>query len=370
MVKDTLGSHQLPDDFAARIGRIVRARERVIEARFDPAAMPAMLTELTVSDEAQQRAVPVQVVQRRPDGLVRAVATAPTEGLTPGMSVLSSGHPVRTPVSRDGFGRLVEVLAGRRPSAADEPPRLLETGIKVIDVMCPLVAGGTVAMAGEYAAGTMVQVEELVRRLSPGVDRLSIFALVPGPVVMSLEESWQKEGFSDGTVGAVESFFFLREEGPWSDEQLAALTGVDTVIRLSTVQSRTHRIYPPVDPLTSRSRLLDERRLEPEHLEVAGGVRRALALLADGAEGAADRARDAGDERLRARARKLRLFFAQPYFSAEPYTNLPGVTVPLAVALRDCRAILDGAGDDLPEEAFAFTGTLEDVRRKAGSTRA
>ena len=72
MVKDTLASHALPDDFAARIGRIVRAREGVIEARFDPETLPGVLTELTVSDEARQRAITAQVVQRRADGLVRA----------------------------------------------------------------------------------------------------------------------------------------------------------------------------------------------------------------------------------------------------------------------------------------------------------
>ena len=75
MVKDTLEAHPLPDDFAARIGRIVRAREGVVEALFDPTALPDLLTELTVSDDARQRAVTVQVVQRLPDGVVRCVAT-------------------------------------------------------------------------------------------------------------------------------------------------------------------------------------------------------------------------------------------------------------------------------------------------------
>src|SRR5437870_90315 len=84
MVKDTLEAHRLPDDFAARIGRIVRAREGVVEVLFDPTNLPDPLTELTVSDESRRRAVKVQVVQLLEDGVVRCVPMSPVEGLTPG----------------------------------------------------------------------------------------------------------------------------------------------------------------------------------------------------------------------------------------------------------------------------------------------
>src|SRR5262249_12302723 len=107
MVKDTLRSHQLPDDFAARIVRIVRNREGVIDARFDPEALPDILTELVASDEANQRAVTLQVVQRLPDGIVRCIVTSPTGDLTPGLTVLSAGHHVERPVSHEIFDRSV-----------------------------------------------------------------------------------------------------------------------------------------------------------------------------------------------------------------------------------------------------------------------
>ena len=73
MMKDTLHSHGLPDDFANRIGRLVEARGGIVEALFDPAAMPDILAELAVSDEANRRAVNVHVVQRMGNGLVRGV---------------------------------------------------------------------------------------------------------------------------------------------------------------------------------------------------------------------------------------------------------------------------------------------------------
>jgi hypothetical protein len=78
MVTETLHSRALPDDFANRIGRLVEARGAVVEALFDPNAPPDILTELAVSDEANRRAVPVQVVQRPGGGVVRAVGLTET----------------------------------------------------------------------------------------------------------------------------------------------------------------------------------------------------------------------------------------------------------------------------------------------------
>src|SRR6266566_1317081 len=112
MVKDTLETHQLPDDFAARIGRIVRAREGLVEARFDPLSLPDFLTEIVVSDDARQRAVTLQVVQRLPDGVVRCVTTSPADTLEPGMTVMSAGRQVQTPVSQELFDRSVRLLTG------------------------------------------------------------------------------------------------------------------------------------------------------------------------------------------------------------------------------------------------------------------
>ena len=105
MVKDTLEAHRLPDDFAARIGRIVRAREGVVEVLFDPTRLPDPLTELTVSDQARRRAVTVQVVQLLKDGVVRCVPLAPGDGLAPGMTVLSSGRRAEGPLSREALDR-------------------------------------------------------------------------------------------------------------------------------------------------------------------------------------------------------------------------------------------------------------------------
>jgi len=173
---------------------------------------------------------------------------------------------------------------------------------------------------------------------------------------MTYREMMEKDGFSAGTVGPVQTFFFRREDGPWTSESLSTLTGVDLVIRLSEALGQLE-IYPAVDPLTSRSRLLESSALGREHLEIAERVHQALALLAPGAP--------EGDPLTISRARKLQRFFAQPFFCAEPYTRRPGVTVSVSDSLRGCREILDGIHDAVPEEAFYFTGGIAEVLAQA-----
>ena len=219
----------------------MEARGSVVDALFDPSAMPDIL-ELEVSDEANRRGINVQVVQRRGAGIVRGIATSPIGDLPRGSTVLNSGHHARAALNMAEFERTVLLLVGRAPGTADAPTAMLETGIKAIDVMCPLIAGGTVAIAGDLGAGIMVVMEELVRRLSRGNSPLSIFILMPPPSPewpYSLEpgfshaEALRKDGFSEGTVGAVQTFFFRAEDGSWTTQRLAALASVDVVIRLS-----------------------------------------------------------------------------------------------------------------------------------------
>jgi len=360
MVKDTLEAHRLPDDFAARIGRIVRTREGLVEVLFDPTKLPDPLTELTVSDEGRRRAVTVQVVQLLENGVVRCVPMSPVEGFSPGMTVMSSGRRVEAPVSREVLDGAVRLLAGGARETT-RPPELIETGIKVIDVMCPLTRGGTVAIAGEYAAGPMVVTEELCRRLNEKPGGVSIFTFIPPGPGPSFQEVWVKEGHSGGTAGTVQTFYFLGEEA-WTAERLSALPAVDAVIRLSRELARLG-IYPTVDTIVSRSRLLDETLVDRDHAEVAAQVREALTACSAGTTGpgALSAAADLSTQRVR----KLLRFFAQPFFAAAPYTKQPGPYVPREDALRGCRAILGGECDAVPEQAFDFSGTLEDVLRKA-----
>jgi RNA polymerase sigma factor (sigma-70 family) len=368
MMKDTLQAHGLPDDFANRIGRLVEARGSVVEALFDPAAMPDILAELAVSDEANRRAVNVHVVQRMGDGRVRGVVHSTISVLPRGATVFSPGRTSVAPVTGLPFDQIVPLLAGPSPLATAQG-KLAETGIKVIDVMCPIVAGGSLALAGEMGGGTTVVMEEIVRRLSGGRDRLSMFAILAPPSAewprtlepdYSLSAELKEEGSSEGTVGSVQTFFFRSEGGPWTAEALATLSPVDTAVHISRERIKS-KLYPGIDVLTSRSGLFETDAVSAEHARIAERVKAALTLMWAG-NGFANS--DITDVAL-ARARKLQNFFGQPFFYAEPWTKRPGSYVSLADALDGCRAILDGECDDLPVNAFYFEGSLTEIRGRA-----
>jgi RNA polymerase sigma factor (sigma-70 family) len=370
MVTDTLHCNGLPDDFASRIGRLIDARGDLVEALFDPASLPDLMTELAVSDEAHRRSVTVQVMQRSSDGIVRGIATSPAAGLPRGATVLNSRRRSKTPVKQMQLDRLIPLLT--TATAAGQSNRIVETGIKVIDVMCPIRAGGSVAIAGEYGTGNTVNMEELVRRISGGSDPVILFLFLPPPSEIwppSLDENYslsaalKEEGYSEGTVGCVQTFFVGGEAGPWTAEKLTGLAPIDTVIQLSR-KMILEKNYPGVDVLTARSRLLDQNLIGADDIEIARRVREAIAEWR--------RAKEAADARanpiLLERARQLQAFFSQPYYVAEPFTKRPGSYVSRADALRGCREILDGRHDDLPAEAFYFTGSIEEIRA-AGSQK-
>jgi RNA polymerase sigma factor (sigma-70 family) len=88
MVTETLHAHALPDAFAHRVGRLIEARGKVVESLFDAAAPPDLLSELEISDEAQGRAIAVQIVQRPGGGIVRGIAVSQVDSVPRGATVL------------------------------------------------------------------------------------------------------------------------------------------------------------------------------------------------------------------------------------------------------------------------------------------
>src|SRR5438093_714571 len=203
MMKDALSDRSLPEDFPARIGRIVRAEGPLIEARFEPAGPPELFSTLIAADEAG-RAVTVQVVQHLPDGRVRAIARDAAAELAPGMQIAERGEPMNTPLGEPVMRSAVARLA---PPTRAGRPVLLETGIKVIDLLLPIVRGGAVGLLGGERVGTTVLVEELVRRLATA--EFSLFTFVPGVRAEDLRNI-RDEGYTLG-IGGIQTVFFVAD---------------------------------------------------------------------------------------------------------------------------------------------------------------
>ena len=127
-------------------------------------------------------------------------------------------------------------------------------------------------------------------------------------------------------------------------------------------------IYPAVDPLDSTSRILSPDVVGKEHYEVAQSVIHILQRYKELQDIIAIMGMDElseEDKRTVSRARKVQRFLSQSFHVAEQFTGMPGQYVPLKETLRGFRMILNGECDDLPESAFLFAGTIDDVFAKA-----
>ena len=139
----------------------------------------------------------------------------------------------------------------------------------------------------------------------------------------------------------------------------------------TTVLSRSiasQGIYPAVDPLESTSRILSPDVVGEEHYRVAREVQRILQRYNELMDIIAIMGMDElsdEDKLLVGRARKIQRFLSQPFYVSEKFTGFPGVYVPVSETIRGFREIIEGKHDDLPESAFLFAGTIDDVVAKA-----
>ena len=145
-----------------------------------------------------------------------------------------------------------------------------------------------------------------------------------------------------------------------------------THLDATTVLSRdiaSQGIYPAVDPLDSTSRILSPEVVGQEHYQTARAVQQVLQRYKDLQDIIAIMGMDelSEDDKVTVnRARKVQRFLSQSFHVAEQFTGMPGQYVPLKETLRGFNMILNGECDDIPESAFLFAGTIDDVLAKAG----
>ena len=174
-------------------GKIVQIIGAVIDVEFSPDGMPRVYDALAVPDGG---GLVLEVQQQLGDGLVRTIALGASEGLKRGISAFNTGSPINVPVGQKTLGRIMDVLGNpideagpigeeeRRsihaaaPKFEDLAPSqdLLETGIKVIDLICPFAKGGKVGLFGGAGVGKTVNMMELIRNIAIEHSGYSVFA--------------------------------------------------------------------------------------------------------------------------------------------------------------------------------------------------
>lgn len=173
-------------------GKIVQIIGAVIDVEFDRDSVPKVFDALTVIETD----LTLEVQQQLGDGVVRTIALGSSEGLSRGLEVVDTGQPIAIPVGEDTLGRILDVLGNpidekgpveakikqpihrKAPSYEDQVGgnELLETGIKVIDLMCPFARGGKVGLFGGAGVGKTVTMLELIRNIAIEHSGLSVFA--------------------------------------------------------------------------------------------------------------------------------------------------------------------------------------------------
>ena len=455
-------------------GTIIRVAGPVVDVQFTAGKLPALQEALTVTAEGTERTM--EVTQHVNETTVRCIMLSASEGLGKGMTVQATGHGLTAPVGEATLGRMFDPLGRpidgkgsvddvphwpihrKAPSFAEQKPatEILETGIKVIDLLAPYAKGGKIGLFGGAGVGKTVLIQELIHNVATEHGGYSIFtgvgersregcdlwgemnesgvlsktALVfgqmnepPGARMrVALSGLTMAEYFRDvknqDVLLFIDNIFRFTQAGsevsallgrmpsavgyqPTLATEMGALqeritstrkgsiTSVQAVyvpaddltdpapattfthLDATTVLSRdiaSQGIYPAVDPLDSTSRILSPEVVGQEHYEIARAVQKVLQRYKELQDIIAIMGMDElseDDKRTVNRARKVQRFLSQSFHVAEQFTGMPGQYVPLKETLRGFRMILNGECDDLPESAFLFAGTIDDVFAKA-----
>lgn len=454
-------------------GKVIQIIGPVIDVRFDN-ELPEIYDALEIN--YKDRKVVAEVHSHLGNNIVRAVAMTSTDGLMRGLEVINTKSPIKVPVGRETLGRIFnvlgepvdnkgEVITEYKESIHKQAPsfeeqgsseEILETGIKVVDLLAPYLKGGKIGLFGGAGVGKTVLIQELINNIAKGHGGLSVFAGVgertregrdlynemtesgvinntalvygqmnepPGARLrVALTALTMAEYFRDkqgqNVLLFIDNIFRFTQAGsevsallgrmpsavgyqPNLSTEMGALqeritstkTGSITSVQAvyvpaddltdpapattfshldaTTVLSRNIAalgIYPAVDPLDSTSRILEPDIVGHEHYKVAREVQKVLQRYKELQDIIAILGMDelGDDDKVTVnRARKIQRFFSQPFSVAEQFTGMKGKYVPLKETIKGFKEILDGKYDDLPEQAFLYVGTIDEVVAKA-----
>jgi F-type H+/Na+-transporting ATPase subunit beta len=179
------------NDNSSNYGKIITIIGAVIDVEFPPTMVPRIYDALLVNDCN----LILEVQQQLGDSIVRTIALGSTDGLKRGMAVTNTGHPITVPVGHETLGRIMNVLGNpidergpiqttqrlpihrKAPSFLEQSGdiKLLETGIKVIDLICPFAKGGKIGLFGGAGVGKTVNMMELIRNIAVEHKGYSVF---------------------------------------------------------------------------------------------------------------------------------------------------------------------------------------------------
>ena len=183
---------------SANKGKVVQVIGPVVDIEFAPEQLPDLLTAIRIEGEVEGNKVDLtlEAAQHLGNNMVRCIAMASTDGLQRGMEAMDLGGPISVPVGPETLGRLFNVLGEpidggppfdsveRRPIHRSAPKvdevepssTMLETGIKVVDLLAPYARGGKIGLFGGAGVGKTILIMELIRNIAHEHGGYSVFA--------------------------------------------------------------------------------------------------------------------------------------------------------------------------------------------------
>lgn len=452
-------------------GIVVQANGPVIDVRFESNKLPNLLNALKIQNG--ENVITIEAAQAIGDDVIRGIAMGPTTGVVRGLKVIDTGAPISVPTGKGVLSRMFNVLGEpiddkpapkkdiylapihrEAPTFEEQNPstEILETGIKIIDLLVPYPKGGKIGLFGGAGVGKTVIVQELIHNIATAHSGLSVFAGVgertregndlyyemkaagvldktalvfgqmnepPGARMrVALTALTMAEYFRDSlgqdVLLFIDNIFRFSQAGsevsallgripsavgyqPTLAQEMGALqeritstkkgsiTSVQAVyvpaddltdpapattfthLDAKTVLDRTIAslgIFPAIDPLNSASRMLDPELVGEEHYDVAIKVQQILQRFKELQDIIAILGLDElseEDKKIVARARRIRNFLSQPFFVAAKFTGYEGKYVKVEDTINSFKEILEGKHDKLPESAFLYKGTIQEV---------
>ena len=248
----------------------------------------------------------------------------------------------------------------------DEPPgvrfRIAQTGVTMAEYF-----------RDELGADVLLFMDNIFRYLQAGSEVSALMGRMPSAVgyqpTLATDLGRLEERITStrkGSITSVQAVYVPADD--YTDPAVATTFGhLDATTALSRPISELG-IYPAVDPLASSSRILDPQIVGQEHYDVARGVQETLQRYRDlqdiiailGVEELSD-----DDKVAVGRARRIQRLFSQPFFVAEQFTGRSGKYVKIADTIASFKEVLDGKVDDLPEQAFFYAGSIDEVKETA-----
>ncbi len=224
-------------------GKVVQVIGPVVDVEFPAGKLPDIYNAITIKDEKRNINLVMEAAQHLGNNTVRCVAMSSTDGLMRGMTAVDTGGPISVPVGRNTLGRIFNVIGDvideqgpvtveekwpiHRPAPAfvDQEPstEILETGIKVIDLLAPYAKGGKVGLFGGAGVGKTVLIMELIRNIAYEHGGFSVFAGV-GERTREGNDLWH-EMRESGVIDKTTLVFGQMNEPPGA-RQRVGLTGL------------------------------------------------------------------------------------------------------------------------------------------------